>query len=424
MPAFLIFGGANGHTKHSKLAYPDSFHFGLGDNVQMKIRKVFTCFLIILMNFTMFNTAHANSIADSGWNITSSIVNGATTTFNATKNKIINGASVAVTGVAKITPTGPQIGKFILKTGLTLAVTVALDELVQGVDYVLDPANNSIKYKPKGSDSTLNSIYSYQCAGYYPAPFSKSLNTCAAGYAAANGLTFDSCVLPSSLFSGQYLDCTFKRPDGSKTNFVVAYTVYDPKTVDNEEKSIGVDVVGAQIATDAASKDEARVYTNSVANTITAPNEQDQLVPATEAIGQFDNTASYPSDTTSTQTTTTTNSDGTTTTETKTSTIPAACEWFPQACEWFDWTKKDDPINDDPQIDQSNLPTPTLSENAISWGSQCPNPQLINFNLMGQTANIQLSWTPVCTLLSYLYYPILAGAYIAAACIVIGAYKS
>lgn len=136
---------------------------------------------------------------------------------------------------------------------------------------------------------------------------------------------------------------------------------------------------------------------------------------------------------TTTTTTTTTQADGTTQTSTETTTadsaktkidIPAACEWFSVACDWFNWTKKDDAITDNPQIDQSDLPTPTLSENAVSWGSQCPNPQLINFNLMGQTANIQLSWTPVCTLLSYLYYPILAGAYIAAAYIVIGAYKS
>lgn len=136
---------------------------------------------------------------------------------------------------------------------------------------------------------------------------------------------------------------------------------------------------------------------------------------------------------TSTTTTTVTQPDGTSKTTTETTTtdatktktdIPAACEWFSTACEWFGWTKKDDPITDNPQIDQSDLPTPILSENAVSWGSQCPNPQLINFNLMGQTANIQLSWTPVCTLLSYLYYPILAGAYIAAAYIVIGAYKS
>lgn len=379
------------------------------------------------MNFTMFNTAHATSIAGSGWNVTGQIVEGATTTFNAAKTKIINGASVAVTGVAKITPTGPQVGKMILRTGLTLAVTTALDTLLNATDYVLDPANNSITYLPKptssgacgdsssgASCSDLKTVWwlGYGGVTHY---FADSSSGCKAIFAYFNS-TFGSAEVVSS----SYVKCWNQAHNG----YYVIQTVVNPAYHDQERKSIPLDVVGGQIVTDAASKDEARAYTNSVANTITAPNEQDQLVPAVEAIGQFEGSAAYPSDTTSTQTTTTTNPDGTTSTETKTSTIPAACQWFPQACEWFDWTKQDDPITDDPQIDQSNLPTPTLSENAVSWGSQCPNPQLINFNLMGQTANIQLSWTPVCTLLSYLYYPILAGAYIAAAYIVIGAYKS
>lgn len=385
----------------------------------MKFTKVFTSFLIILLNFTMFNTAYANSIAGSGWNITSSIVNGATTTFNATKTKVINGASVAVTGVAKITPTGSQVGKMILRTGLTLAVTTALDTLLNATDYVLDPANNSITYLPKPTssgacgDSSLGASCSdlktvwwlgYGGVTHYFADYTSG---CKAIFAYYNS-TFGSAEVVSS----SYVKCWNQAHNGS----YIIQTVVNPAYHDQERKSIPVDVVGGQIVTDAASKDEARAYTNSVANTITAPNEDDQLVPATEAIGQFDNTSSYPSDTTSTETTTTTNPDGTTSTETKTSDYPAACAWMPSVCEFasnaIDFMKPDFTEPDAVDTPNRELDQKSLDSNLYNYGSSCPADRTLSMNIVGRPFTKTFSFSEICSQLQVLGNLVMAGAYL------------
>lgn len=382
----------------------------------MKLTKVFTSFLIILLNFTMFNTAHATSIADSGWNITSSIVNGATTTFNATKNKIINGASVAVSGVAKITPTGPQVGKFILKTGLTLAVTVALDELVNGVDYVLDPANNSIIYKPK---STLNTV----C-------LSDGSNCQSSQYLFySNGKYYVSSDVACSALMSEFSGSSYKLSGSSCTvrdssgNFVVSNTSskvvnpsYDPNAIpDDKPKSIPVDVVGSRIVSDAATQEDARVYTNSVANTVTATNEDDQVIPARVLTDQLENTATYPSETTAeTKTETKTNEDGTTTQESTTD-LPAACSWMPSVCEFaskaINFMNSDSVDSDSVETPERELDSKSFNPNMYASSSQCPADKTLSMNIVGRSYSKTFSFSDICRELSSLSNLVMAAAY-------------
>lgn len=409
-----------------------------------RLMAVFICLQIALFP----NLVFASSIADSGWNITSSIVNGATTTFNAAKTKIINGASVAVTGVAKITPTGPQVGKFILKTGLTLAVTIALDELVNGVDYVLDPANNSITYKPKSASTTCS-------ANGSDCPSSAYLYNIVGG--PDDGSIFSSgdaaCSFFNSKMGSGWWGSTTYQPNrgcvgissGTVISPVGAYVnpAYDPSK--DEKRTIGVDVVGGQIVTDAASKDEARAYTNSVANTITAPNEQDQIVPAVEAIGQFDNTSSYPSETTAdTKTDTKTNADGTTTT-TGTTDLPAACSWMPSVCEaaqviitkpqvwadavstaWADfWTEPDLQKKDD-TVDVENKPVDSPSKydtDYVNFGGSCPTFSTNTITVGSISIPLSFDLTPFCDWAKLLRPAVLGVAYLSALAIISTAIK-
>lgn len=118
-------------------------------------------------------------------------------------------------------------------------------------------------------------------------------------------------------------------------------------------------------------------------------------------------------------------SEKTDSTQTKTNTdIPPACEYFATLCDWLNWTKSNDSVDDNPDLDQKPIETPDLQENFINFGGSCPADEHINFSLYGQSASIALSWQPTCQLLSYLYYPILCCAYISAAFIVVGASKS
>lgn len=94
------------------------------------------------------------------WVVNGYTTEGASTVLNA--NRTIGG--VAIESKALITPNVSQISK-ILRAGLGgAALTFAIDELLDGIDWVMDPANNQIQYKSYGSGkiTTGNSI-NYKC---------------------------------------------------------------------------------------------------------------------------------------------------------------------------------------------------------------------------------------------------------------------
>lgn len=79
------------------------------------------------------------------WVVNGYTSEGASTVLNA--NRIIGG--VATESKALITPNFSQVSK-ILRAGLGgAALTFAVNELLDGIDWVMDPANNQIRYKPK-----------------------------------------------------------------------------------------------------------------------------------------------------------------------------------------------------------------------------------------------------------------------------------
>jgi hypothetical protein len=77
------------------------------------------------------------------WVVNGYTSEGASTVLNA--NRIIGG--VATESKALITPNVSQVSK-ILRAGLGgAALTFAVNELLDGIDWVMDPANNQIRYK-------------------------------------------------------------------------------------------------------------------------------------------------------------------------------------------------------------------------------------------------------------------------------------
>lgn len=111
-------------------------------------------YLLLFFLLTSANTTvQASTLAGgSGWRVASTVADGIGVTVNGAKDIIVNGAKKTVTGVANVTPTAGQVGKFMGKNLGTAAVIGAMDLLLDGVDYVLDPANNSVNYKPKNQD--------------------------------------------------------------------------------------------------------------------------------------------------------------------------------------------------------------------------------------------------------------------------------
>lgn len=380
--------------------------------------NVFLLSIFIIFSQTfIISTASASSTSVSGWDVTSSVINGATTTFNATKTKIINGASVAVSGVAKITPTGPQVGKFILKTGLTLAVTVALDELVDGVDYVLDPANNSITYKDKDtSQSPASSQYTatYNNKIYYGSTIDQVCNSVLDAWISNNPIDPNNSQKSSY---GRYLFSSRCKVQAYPLNvevfsiYIEPNPLYDPAAQD-ERKSIPVDVVGGRIVQDAAQDQApARDYTGQVANTALADDPADQVVSPAELVSQFENTATYPSDTTAETKSETKSEDGTT--EDSKTDLPAACAWMPSVCEaaqviitkpqvWVDavkqWVATENPPQTDTKVDIEEPDTTQMPNTSyFGWSAYCPfSKKSDSLSINNQTSSLDSDLTSWC----------------------------
>jgi len=141
-------------------------------------------YLYIFLSFyiVFFTTTSAYSASPVGW-VTSPadiIIGAAGNTVTAIKGA----GSSALQSTIKHAPTAVNVGKKILKGGGYAAVAYAMTELVgAGVDWVLDPANNRVKYFPKGQDSTSDGQWYTDVYGpnsRFDTPFAASQSMCRA----------------------------------------------------------------------------------------------------------------------------------------------------------------------------------------------------------------------------------------------------
>lgn len=111
----------------------------------MLIRRFFafviSAFLIFFPAYSYANTSVG------GWSAVDVITAGATNTINATKTAGGKALKSAVT----VAPSAVKVGKHLIKGGGAAALALAVPQLIgEGVDWVLDPENNAVKYNIEG----------------------------------------------------------------------------------------------------------------------------------------------------------------------------------------------------------------------------------------------------------------------------------
>ncbi len=103
--------------------------------------------LAFILSFALIfaTTARANAVTSvGGWSATDSLIAGANTTINAAKTK----AGKALKSSITVAASASKVGKYLIKGGGQAALAYAVIEILgEGIDWVLDPANNAIKYK-------------------------------------------------------------------------------------------------------------------------------------------------------------------------------------------------------------------------------------------------------------------------------------
>ena len=398
---------------------------------------------IVSLSF-IFNiqSANASTLAGgSGWRVASTVANGVGVTVNGVKDIIVNGASKTVSGVANVTPTAGQVGKFMGKNLGAAAVVAAMDLLLDGVDYVMDPANNSVQYKTKSDPN--NKPMCYSNIGVSSTCFGSMAAAAAAAFA------YDKSQYPSyEVVSYTIKNKTVytKNKQGEIKNIYtfgyVANPNYDAEAAsqENQSKTIPLVNLGSQVINQA----QEEVRTGNPAVPIATPVTQ---AAATAVIGEaatdeaqarpiaaeLDKSAAIPTDQTAVGEIAppTTNPD---TGEVKPGSIsldfPVFCSWAPSLCVMAD--KVQQAISDvateyaDKPQENTNteLEIPDLEEQSIdsdiSFGGSCPAPLTSQVNFMGINETIEFSFDPVCEIAEFIKPVVISISAFSAALIVAG----
>lgn len=364
----------------------------------MKNIAFFLLFFLLVSGYS-----NANPVGGSigGWNVVSNVASGVGAKITATKDVLVNGAKTTITGTANIIPDASNMGKFMARLGGAAVVSEVVNQLLNGVDYVMDPVNNTITYNKK---SDGNVVHNYDQYRY----FITSANTYVSSldaFAKIRNLYFSDSVATGCTVEFQnglsMVTCLItNKTSGASGRFVEGYReanpIYNPN-VDNPTKPVTVPVtdVATQVL-DQAEKDIKAGNVASPAVTLSRAVAQDMVqeaeaddVKARPIAQQLETNSSYPSETDVEGEITTPEVTDPTTGEVvkpaETSSIamqfPKACEWFPQLCLFIDWMQKPQ------ELDEPDLPTKEIEKKEIDEelikisSSSCPAPIDVNIPL-------------------------------------------
>lgn len=441
--------------------------------------------ILICIQIALF-PAFAFAANVGGWTLGGGVAQGASTVYEGTKRVVIDGADYIKKGTAKITPTATGVAKVLARGGAGYALSVAVEQLLGSVDWVLDPANNRIKYyidpnptAPKPSDQ-----YIWKYPGSPPkfpeaiiAYGSSAAVVCnavlASHKAAADPWKYDKVSVYSS--STTHVTCFVSSSktsyNGNATAFRVANPAYNPNAEDErEEKTLPLETVAQKVISNAESGDtNAQAATTAAAADIVAEAETDsakarpivnqlessaQTKPADEAAAEKANEATGEAKPN------TANPDATD----LSITFPIFCNWAPTICEaaqtvisfpttltdWWNttnqkadswassiaeaWTSVKEWATGEPDLsqDQTDLP---IEEQAIDrdpssfdtdyivLGSQCPSFEPYTVEVGSISKTLSMDLSPLCDFAAQVRPAILGMSYLTAAGIVVAAIR-
>ncbi|MEG0032264.1 hypothetical protein [Acinetobacter sp.] len=90
------------------------------------------------------STTISNTAAIAGWNLHNPTPQGASVLYDASKNVV---GAVQKSSVL-ITPNTAEVARVLRGGAAGYALSIAIDQLLGAVDWVLDPANNQVQFKP------------------------------------------------------------------------------------------------------------------------------------------------------------------------------------------------------------------------------------------------------------------------------------
>lgn len=435
--------------------------------------------ILICIQIALF-PAFAFAANVGGWTLGGGVAQGASTVYEGTKKVVIDGVDYIKKGTAKITPPASGVAKVLARGAAGYALSVAVEQLLGSVDWVLDPANNQIKYTIPRDPTDINDPtkpYLFSCR-----PNGQQVADRWATSPSA------SCSMLEDILKGD--DYSMSVSCSTQTNCTIRYTnnrtgntftdwanivsvanpAYDPTAEDDRERSIPLDVVAQQVISNAESGDtNAQVATTAAAADIVAEAEQDQA-KARPIAQQLESSAqTKPADESAAEKANEATGEAKPNTANPEATdlsieFPVFCGWAPLVCEaaqtvisfpttltdWWNttnqkadswassiaeaWASVKEWATGEPDLqeDQTELPIEekTLDRDPSSFdtdyivlGSQCPSfePYTVEVGPISKTLSMDLS--PLCDFAAQVRPAILGMSYLTAAGIVVAAIR-
>lgn len=418
------------------MAYRSYFRSVLNDNFKI-LTWLLILFIAITPNFIFMQSARAANVG--GWNLSNSVAQGASTVYDATKNVFINGKDFVKDSWVKITPNASQVAK-VLRGGVAgYALSVAVEQLLGSVDWVLDPANNRIKYyEPTDDPRTAPNVWWYSSNNYGINPDTVCQKIIISPGDGTGGLPKHMGIV---YISPTQVGCKAKQYNQEFINVYINYIAnpnYDPE-IEREEKYIPLPTVAAQVISNAESDTDrraaAQVATTAAAADIVAEAETDQSKARPIASQAEANAETKPADEDAAanantgSATATPQADPVTGEQAPPTDIalefPVFCNWAPIVCEAaqtavnFMSDYEPDTESGEVTIHQDNNIIFDDSQR-VTFASSCPSPEQFSVSLFGTTQNLEFSYQPLCQFMSMIKPFVVAGSYVIGAYIVMG----
>ena len=338
-------------------------------------------FLLFFLLVSGHSNANAVGGSIGGWNVVSNVASGIGAKITATKDVLVNGAKTTVTGTANIMPDPSNMGKFMARLGGAAIVSEAVNQVLNGVDYVMDPVNNTITKRV--SPQELADYYQYNLKTVWAVDFSdrKTWGQTAGEACANTGRAYpvtykgvgEGCTFPSGtrVAVNQYNNSSY-APDGSTKPQPATYPIAQvaSQVLDQAEKDIKAGNPTAP----------AVVLSRAVAQDMIQEAEADD-VKARPIAQQLEKNPEYPSDNDAegeiTKPEVIDPATGEVVKPAETSSIamqfPKACEWFPQACVFIDWAMTDPNVDSDMEVPEKEIEKQDIKKDLVKIsGRSCP----------------------------------------------------
>lgn len=411
-------------------------------HIRLLYKKVLCVFMSLMI--VVASTQSAFAASPAGWTATAAdvVMAGATATITAFKGS----GSSAVKAVITHKPTAIAVGKEIVKGGGALALAYAMAKLLDaGVDWVLDPANNRIKYTVAGTadpDSiTPANKYIWSAGAGAPIDYSHATPQAAARVVCSfyNQIYGEPYKIADTVY---FVPCKGDGYTDTWDVMAIDNPVYDPTYNPSApvEKYLPVsDLAPKVIANAEAGHAESQDLVKAVAVGEANTGELDIALDAA-AQPTTDNPTADP------------DAPPVDTPAFDPSSIIAAIasigailggiftsltgfvDWWQEQWSTFstaitdvtDWAMAEPaPLEPEPVLvdDGSSFATgwqEKVNAGYVQFGGQCPADVLIPMSYMGASTNLSISYVPFCHFASIIRYAVIMGAWIGALMIISG----